>query len=224
MKLFSFLFTSSIGRKVLMAVTGLSLVAFLLVHCGINACIFFNDSGKTFNAAAEFMSHNWLIRTAEVGLFGGLLIHIIQGLSLTLSNQTKRKEKYRASAGDANSKWYSRSMGILGSLLLIFLVMHLKHFWVVSRFTDAIQETKGSTLFDEMKTVFTDPIPVIIYVIGCLSLAYHLLHGFQSAFQSVGINHPVYTPIIKSVGNAFSLIVPLVFAAMPIAMHLGWIK
>jgi len=224
MKLFSFLFTSSIGRKVLMAVTGLSLVAFLLVHCGINACIFFNDSGKTFNAAAEFMAHNWLIRTAEVGLFGGLLIHIIQGLSLSLSNQTKRKEKYRASAGDANSKWYSRSMGILGSLLLIFLVMHLKHFWVVSRFTDAIRETKGSTLFDEMKTVFTDPLPVIIYVIGCLSLAYHLLHGFQSAFQSVGINHPVYTPIIKSVGNAFSLIVPLVFAAMPIAMHLGWIK
>ena len=207
-----------------MAVTGLSLVAFLLVHCGINACIFFNDKGETFNAAAEFMAHNWLIRTAEVGLFGGLLIHIIQGLSLSLSNQTKRKEKYRASAGDANSKWYSRSMGILGSLLLIFLVMHLKHFWVVSRFTDAIQETKGSTLFDEMKTVFTDPIPVIIYVIGCLSLAYHLLHGFQSAFQSVGINHPVYTPIIKSVGNAFSLIVPLVFAAMPIAMHLGWIK
>ena len=93
MKLLSFLFTSSIGRKVLMAVTGLSLVAFLLVHCGINACIFFNDGGETFNAAAEFMAHNWLIRTAEVGLFGGLLIHIIQGLSLTLSNQTKRKEK-----------------------------------------------------------------------------------------------------------------------------------
>lgn len=224
MKLFSFLFTSSIGRKVLMAVTGISLVAFLLVHCGINACIFFNDGGETFNAAAEFMSHNWLIRTAEVGLFGGLLIHIVQGLSLALSNQTKRKEKYAAHAGDANSKWYSRSMGILGSLLLIFLVMHLKHFWVVSRFTDAIQETAGSTLFDEMKSVFADPLPVIIYVIGCISLAYHLLHGFQSAFQSLGINHPVYTPIVKSVGAAFSIIVPLLFATMPIAMHLGWIK
>lgn len=114
--------------------------------------------------------------------------------------------------------------GHLGKFTLIFLVMHLKHFWVVSRFTDAIQETKGSTLFDKMKTVFTDPIPVIIYVIGCLSLAYHLLHGFQSAFQSLGINHPVYTPIIKSVGAAFSIIVPLVFAAMPIAIYLGWIK
>jgi succinate dehydrogenase / fumarate reductase cytochrome b subunit len=115
-------------------------------------------------------------------------------------------------------------MGILGSLLLIFLVMHLRHFWVVSRFTDAIQETEGSTLFDEMIMVFTDPIAVLIYVIGCISLAYHLLHGFQSAFQSMGINHPAYSPIIKSVGTAFSIIVPLVFAAMPIAMHLGWIK
>ncbi len=224
MKLLSFLFTSSIGRKVLMAVTGLSLVAFLLVHAGINACIFFNDGGETFNHAAEFMAHNWLIRSAEIGLFLGLLLHIVQGLSLTASNTQKRNSKYGASAGNANSKWYSRSMGILGSLLLIFLVMHLKHFWVVSRFTDAIQETAGSTLFDEMVVVFADPLPVIVYVIGCISLAYHLLHGFQSAFQSMGINHPAYTPIIKSIGAGFSIIVPLVFAAMPIAMHLGWIK
>jgi succinate dehydrogenase/fumarate reductase cytochrome b subunit len=102
--------------------------------------------------------------------------------------------------------------------------VYFRHFWVVSRFTDAIQETAGSTLFDEMIIVFTDPIAVLIYVIGCISLAYHLLHGFQSAFQSMGINHPAYSPIIKSVGTAFSIIVPLVFAAMPIAMHLGWIK
>lgn len=207
-----------------MAVTGLSLVAFLLVHSGINACIFFNDGGKTFNQAAEFMGHNWLIRTAEVGLFGGLLLHILQGFSLTISNQNKRKTKYSASAGNTNSKWYSRSMGVLGSLLLIFLVIHLKHFWVISRFTNKITEAAGSTLFDEMIVVFADPISVFIYVIGCISLAYHLLHGFQSAFQSMGINHPAYNRIIKSVGTAFSLLVPLLFAAMPIAMHLGWIK
>jgi succinate dehydrogenase / fumarate reductase cytochrome b subunit len=145
-------------------------------------------------------------------------------LNLTASNTQKRNAKYGASAGNANSKWYSRSMGILGSLLLIFLVMHLKHFWVVSRFTNEIQEAAGSTLFDEMVFVFADPIPVFVYVIGCISLAYHLLHGFQSAFQSLGINHPAYSPIIKSIGAGFSIIVPLVFAAMPIAMHLGWIK
>lgn len=224
MKLLSFLFTSSIGRKVLMAVTGLSLVAFLLVHAGINACIFFNDGGVTFNHAAEFMSHNWLIRSAEIGLFLGLLLHILQGLNLTAANRQKRNAKYGANAGNANSKWYSRSMGILGSLLLIFLVMHLKHFWVLSRFTDSIKETAGSTLFDEMLRVFVDPIPVVIYVIGCISLAYHLLHGFQSSWQSLGINHPAYNPIIQTIGIGFSIIVPLAFAAMPIAMHLGWIK
>ena len=223
MKLLSFLFTSSIGRKVLMAVTGLSLVAFLLVHAGINACIFFNDGGETFNHAAEFMAHNWLIRSAEIGLFLGLLIHIVQGLSLTASNNQKRNSKYGASAGNANSKWYSRSMGLLGTLLLLFLVMHLKHFWVVSRFTDVI--TGGQkTLFQEMQEVFASPIPVIVYVVGCISLAYHLLHGVQSSFQSLGWNHPKYTPFVKSFGYWFAIIIPVVFAAMPIAMYMEWIK
>lgn len=224
MKLFSFLFTSSIGRKILMSVTGLSLVAFLLVHCSINACIFFNDHGKTFNEAAAFMGNNWLIRSAEIGLFVGLLLHSIQGLYLWASNDQKRKHKYRASPGNSNSKWYSRSMGILGSLLLLFLVLHLSHFWVVSRFTDQISETGSNTLFDKMCQIFKSPVLVFIYVIGCISLAYHLLHGFQSGFQSLGFNHPLLNPIIKNFGIVFSLLVPLIFASMPIVMYLGWIK
>jgi succinate dehydrogenase / fumarate reductase cytochrome b subunit len=114
-------------------------------------------------------------------------------------------------------------MGLLGTLLLLFLVMHLKHFWVVSRFTDVI--TGGQkTLFQEMQEVFASPIPVIVYVVGCISLAYHLLHGVQSAFQSLGWNHPKYTPFVKSFGCWFAIIIPVVFAAMPIAMHLGLIK
>jgi succinate dehydrogenase / fumarate reductase, cytochrome b subunit len=125
--------------------------------------------------------------------------------------------------GEANSTWYSRSMGLLGSLLLIFLVIHLRHFWVVSRFTDEI--TSGQqTLFGEMQEVFANPFPVALYVLGCISLAYHLLHGFQSAFQTMGWNHPKYTPFIKSLGAGFSILIPLIFAAMPIAMHFGWVK
>jgi succinate dehydrogenase / fumarate reductase, cytochrome b subunit len=215
--------TSSLGRKLIMAVTGLSLIAFLLVHCGINACIFFNDGGHTFNEAAEFMGTNWLIRTAEIGLFAGLLIHIIDGLILWKSNSEKRPVKYAIVKGEANSTWYSRSMGLLGTLLLIFLVVHLKHFWVVSRFTDVI--TGGQkTLFQEMVEVFANPVPVVLYVLGCISLAYHLLHGFQSSFQTMGWNHPKYTPFVKSLGAGFSILIPLLFAAMPIAMHFGWIK
>jgi succinate dehydrogenase / fumarate reductase, cytochrome b subunit len=215
--------SSSLGRKLIMAVTGLSLIAFLLVHCGINACIFLNDGGHTFNEAAEFMAHNLFIRVAEVGLMAGFIIHIVDGLMLWKSNTDKRPVKYAVVKGEANSTWYSRSMGLLGSLLLIFLVIHLRHFWVVSRFTDEI--TGGSTtLFAEMQEVFANPFPVVLYVLGCLSLAYHLLHGFQSAFQTMGWNHPKYTPFIKALGAGFSIIVPLVFAAMPIAMHFGWIQ
>jgi succinate dehydrogenase / fumarate reductase, cytochrome b subunit len=214
--------TSSLGRKLLMAITGLSLIAFLVVHCGINACIFLNDGGETFNEAAEFMAHNWLIRLSEVGLMAGLIIHIVDGLMLWKSNSEKRPVKYAVVKGEANSTWYSRSMGILGSLLLIFLIVHLRHFWVVSRFTDEI--TSGQeTLFNEMKEVFANPLPVILYVVGCISLSYHLLHGFQSAFQTMGWNHPKYTPFVKSFGAGFAIIVPIVFAAMPIAMHFGWI-
>jgi succinate dehydrogenase / fumarate reductase, cytochrome b subunit len=214
--------SSSLGRKLIMGVTGLSLIIFLIVHCGINSLIFLNDGGETFNHAAEFMGTNWLIRTTEVGLMAGFIIHIVDGLMLWNSNRAKRPVKYAIVKGEANSTWYSRSMGLLGSLLLIFLVIHLRHFWIVSRFTDVI--TSGEkTLFQEMAEVFANPVPVVIYVLGCISLAYHLMHGFQSAFQTMGWNHPKYTPFVKSLGKWFSIIVPIVFAAMPISMYFGWI-
>lgn len=232
MGVLSFVFSSSLGRKLVMAVTGISLIAFLLVHCAINATVFFNDGGETFNVAAEFMGHNWLIRTAEIGLFVGLLWHIVQGIWLTFDNQKRRKAKYGASPGNANSKWYSRSMGLLGSIILIFLVMHLKHFWVVSRFAvphelEHMTYASGAhleNLYLEMVEVFANPVAVIVYVLGCIGLAYHLLHGFGSAFQTLGINHKSYTPIIHSVGVAFSIIVPLIFAIIPVVMHLQIIK
>ena len=223
MKLFSFLFTSTIGRKLLMGLTGVFLITFLIVHCAVNACIFFNDGGKTFNMAAEFMGTNWLIRSMEIVLFLGLILHIVQGLYLWKFNADARKKRYSVSAGSANSTWYSRSMGVLGTLLLLFLVVHLKDFWVTSRFTDVI--TSGEkTLFQEMTEVFANPVAVFIYVFGCVSLGYHLLHGFQSAFQTLGINHKSYTPIIQSFGSAFAVVVSLLFAAMPVAMHMGWIN
>jgi succinate dehydrogenase / fumarate reductase, cytochrome b subunit len=223
MKILAFLFNSSIGRKIAMALTGIFLISFLMVHCGVNAMIFFNDGGELFNEAAEFMGTNWIIRTMEFVLFGGLLWHIFQGLWLWQDNQKRRKNKYGKSSGNANSTWYSRSMGLLGTLLLLFLILHLKHFWVVSRLTDEIV-SGNETLYGEMKEVFANGWVVLVYVLGCISLSYHLLHGFQSAFQSLGINHPAWTPVIKSAGNAFSFVVPMLFAAMPVAMYMGWIN
>jgi succinate dehydrogenase / fumarate reductase cytochrome b subunit len=212
---------SSLGKKLLMAITGLFLISFLVIHCGLNATIFLNDGGVTFNEGAEFMGTNPLIRTMEIVLFAGLIYHIFDGLSLWLENKKKRPVAYAVIDGKANSTWYSRSMGLLGTLLLLFLIIHLKHFWYFSRLTDGLE---SKTLYQEMQLVFESPIVVAIYVLGCISLGYHLLHGFQSAFQTLGWNHPKYTPAIKTIGAAYAIIVSIVFAAMPIALHFHLIK
>lgn len=216
-------FTSSIGRKVVVGVTGLFLISFLIVHCGINSLIFLNDGGKLFEEAAHFMGTNILIRTMEIVLFIGLLAHIFQSLLLARQNAKARPVQYTVDGASQNSKWYSRSMPILGILILMFLIVHLRHFWVESRFTDHF--TNGQeTMFEEMKEVFEHLWVVIVYVLAMVALSYHLMHGFQSAFQTMGWNHPKYTPLIKKVGVAFAIIVPFIFALMPIAMHFNLIK
>jgi succinate dehydrogenase / fumarate reductase cytochrome b subunit len=214
---------SSIGQKLLMGITGLFLISFLVVHVTLNSFIFVNDGGHLFNEGAEFFAHNPVIRTMEIVLFLGLILHIVKGFSLWYQNNNARPVKYAVQNGAANSKWYSRSMGLLGTLILMFLIVHLYHFWIVSRFTDRI--TGGeTTLFDEMRVVFTSPLVVILYVLSMFSLGYHLMHGFQSAFQTLGLNHKKYTPAIKAIGVVFSIIVPFVFALMPLAMHFNLIK
>lgn len=214
---------SSLGKKIIMSITGLFLISFLVIHAIINSLIFFNDGGVIFNEGSEFMAHNPIIRIIEIVLFAGLILHIVQSLILTMQNRKARPVKYVVNNGSANSKWYSRSMGLLGTLLLFFLIIHLKDFWVVSRLTDEISSGR-ETMFGEMKEVFENPFAVGIYLLGVISLCYHLLHGFQSAFQSLGINHPKYTPIIKAVGFWFSIIIAVIFASMPVAMYAGWIK
>lgn len=209
-----------------MGLTGLFLVSFLLVHCFLNSFIFFNDGGLTFNAGAHFMATNWLIRAMELVLFVGLILHAVQALVLTLANKKARPVGYAKFNGAANSTWYSRSMGLLGTLLLIFLIIHLAHFWVKSRFTGLPgEDAEGhENLYAVMQITFQELWVVVVYCLSMISLAYHLMHGFQSAFQTLGLNHKKYTPLIKSVGMGFSILIPLIFAAMPVSMYLGIIK
>lgn len=227
MNWFSAFLTSSIGRKFVMGVTGLSLIAFLVVHAGINACIFMNDGGDTFNKAAHFMGSNFFIRAAEFGLFAGILLHAIQGLLLWADQRKRRPVAYEVQAGSATSTWYSRSMGLLGTIILLFLIMHLYHFWVPSRITGLEETTIDGeiihNLYAEMQMVFESFWVVMLYVSAVISLAYHLMHGFQSAFQTMGWNHSKYTPLIKTIGFGYSIVIPLLFAAMPIAMYFKWI-
>jgi succinate dehydrogenase / fumarate reductase cytochrome b subunit len=214
--------SSSIGKKFLMGLTGLFLVSFLVVHVSLNSAIFLNDGGQTFNAGADFMAHNPVIRIIEIGLFAGLILHVFQAFVLTMENKKARPVAYQVVNGSANSSWYSRSMGILGSLLLIFLVVHLGNFWLPTKVA-VFSHTEHNT-FNEMKLVFSQWYFVAVYLIGVAALLYHLLHGFQSAFQTMGLNHKKYTPLIKKVGIWFSVIVCILFAAMPITMFFGIIK
>lgn len=215
-------FTSSIGRKYVMGLTGLFLITFLIVHVSLNALIFVNDGGAMFNEAAHFMSHNIVIRIMEIGLFAGIILHIVQAIVLTNQNNAARPVKYAYTDAAANSKWYSRSMGLLGTLILLFLVMHLYHFWWPTKV--AVFSHEEHNTFENLKVIFAEWYVVVIYVLGVISLGYHLLHGFQSSFQTMGWNHRKWTPVVKTVGLWFSIIVPILFALMPISMLLGWIQ
>lgn len=215
-------FKSSIGKKVIMGLTGLFLVSFLVVHVGINSLIYANDNGETFNAGAHFMAHNPLIRVMEIVLFAGLILHAVQAIILTMENKKARPIAYAMTNGAANSSWYSRSMALLGILLLMFLVVHLGNFWVPTK--QALMANEEHNTFENLKAVFSQWYFVVIYLIGVFALCYHLLHGFQSAFQSLGLNHKKYTPTIKKIGIWFSIIVCLLFASMPVTMFLGIIK
>lgn len=216
-------FTSSIGKKLVMGLTGLFLILFLIVHAVANSCIFLNDGGETYNGVAHFLSHNWIVRFLEIGLFVGFILHIVQGLMLTAQNNSKRPVKYAINPGNATSKWYSRSMGILGSLVLIFLVIHLKDFFIGTKVALYTGDAPHN-LFNEMKEEFSELPTVIIYTLGVVSLCWHLIHGFSSAFQTLGVNSPKYNGIIKSVGIAYSLIICLLFILMPMAFYFQWVS
>ncbi len=222
------LFSSSIGKKIVMALTGIFLIIFLVVHCYVNANVFFPNAQENFNRAAHFMGTNLLIRVTEIGLFAGFILHIIQGYKLELQNRSSRKSRYAVNAGNKTSKWYSRSMALLGTLILLFLIMHLVHFWVPSRFGGLTEVKYGSdpivfhNLYAQMQDTFAPMWVVVVYILGCISLSWHLLHGVQSAAQTLGWTNKKYTSMIKSIGFGFSIIVPLIFALMPIFIHFGW--
>lgn len=234
---FAQMFTSSIGKKLVMGLTGLFLITFLIIHVGINATIFADlfifdaaENGEMFNKAAHFMGSTILIRIMEFGLFAGFILHIIQGYMLSIQNQKSRGVGYAKPMGNSGSKWYSRSMGFLGTLILLFLILHLTHFWIPARFTNVGLEeityngTEMHNSFKLMKVTFSELWIVIIYVLGCFSLFWHLMHGFESAFRTLGVSNKKYLGLLNSIGVVFSVLVGLLFAVMPVAMYLKWVE
>lgn len=219
------LLNSTIGRKIIMGLTGLFLILFLTVHLIGNLQLLIPDQGEAFNKYAQFMGHNELIQIVSIGNFTFIALHIILAIVLTGQNTQARPTRYKYSKPGANSTWSARNMMILGSLLLIFIVVHLVNFYYRSKFglvpTVTYNGIEYQDLYTEVKFAFSQLWLVVLYVIAMIGLAFHLVHGFQSAFQTVGFNHIKYTGFIKTVGIVYSILVPTLFAVLPIYMYIN---
>lgn len=216
-------FTSSLGRKVIMSLTGLFLILFLVVHLIGNLQLLANDNGKAFNLYSDFMGNNTLIQIISKGNFFFILLHTIQGILIALKNRKAKGSKYAVSSSHKVT-WASKNMALLGTLLLAFILMHLGHFYVQFKFGSGlsmIDYGDGNIIdaYSSVAAVLTQPIWLICYLIGLVVLAFHLYHGFNSAFQTLGLRHRKYTPIINFIGKAYSYLIPLGFAIIPIYMY-----
>src|SRR5690606_13865739 len=221
MNWFTSLFSSLNGRKLVMALTGLILIVLLVVHLIGNLQLLKSDGGRAFNLYAEFMTTNPLIMLISYVLYISILVHVVWSAILTARNRAARgKVGYQVVKN--SSHWTSRNMGILGTFIFIFIVIHMRDFWAVMHWgginhvTYDGQEVKD--LYSVVAQAFTRSWYVALYVVSMLLLAFHLWHGFASAFQTLGLHHVKYTGTIKFVGRAFAIIVPAMFALIPILM------
>ena len=247
---FSKTFSSTLGRKLIMCLTGLFLCSFLIIHLTGNFQLFKNDGGLAFNQYAHFMTHFTPIKVVSYLLYSSILVHTIWAIIITQKNKKSRPVAY-AIQPKSGSIWSSRNMGILGTILFVFIVAHMSNFWYeyhwgqtpyveyrtdlntgvttstaitasdyteyVSYVNNGVEITKSKDLYKEVAYSFKNWWLVAFYVLAMAALSFHLIHGFQSAFQTLGWNHSKYKPLINFVGVwIFSVIIPIGFAAMPL--------
>ena len=219
--------TSSIGKKFLMSLSGLFLIAFLLVHLTINSMILFDSSGDLFNQAAHFMSTNPVIMIVEPVLAIGFILHILYALILTIHNLYTRPVNYNKQKLGHSSSWSSRNMFVLGLVILTFLVIHLANFFWKIKFTGHELLTgvtiNGEHMENAYALVTTFFIEwwwiVIVYVIGAIALGLHLYHSIWSAFQTLGWSNTVWRKRLNIIGLAVSIVIAGGFALIPV-----WVK
>ena len=249
-------FNSSLGKKLIMALTGLFLCTFLIVHLGGNLLLFSNDEGFGFNVYANFLTHFPPIEVIAYLLYLSILVHALYALVLTIKNRKARPVGY-AVVNKAPATWSSKNMGLLGSILFLFIVIHMSDFWYNYKYSGKVGYKEYRTDLQTGKTTAVDYIPsspefeksvsvvndteivrvkdlharvessfsnllyVIFYVIAMIAVSFHLVHGFQSAFRTLGWVHKKYTPVVYFVGTwLFGVIIPLGFAAMPVVYYI----
>lgn len=214
------LINSSIGRKLWMSLTGLFLCLFLVIHLAGNLQLIWGTA-EAFNEYSAFMTSFPLIKITSYVLYASILLHAIDGIIIARQNQAARPVQYKHNKPGANSSWASRSMALLGVITLVFLIIHMRSFWYEMHWGDIPMDANNNKdLYTVTVSAFQEWWYTLFYVICMIALAFHLSHGFQSAFQTLGLNHPRYTKIVKAVGSAFAVIVPFAFAIIPVWIFL----
>lgn len=222
MSFFTRFLSSSIGRKVVMSLTGLFLISFLVVHLIGNLQLIKGDEGAAFNQYAYFMTTNPLIKFISIGLYVMILLHAFLGLFLWWKNRSAKGATNKGKGSPSEVSWASKNMALLGTLILFFIFVHMGDFWYQMKFGDiGMSKYDGfdmeiANLYDKVAATFDNPLMVGVYVFSMLILALHLWHGFASAFQTLGLNHSKYNKLISTVGKIISIVIPAAFAFIPL--------
>lgn len=213
--------TSSIARKVAMALSGLFLVIFLAQHFIINLTSVIDPD--TFNSLSHFMGHNFVVQfIAQPILIIGVIFHFVMGIILEIRNRNARQISYKSYKGNKNSTWASRNMIISGAVILAFLGLHFYDFWfpeIVHKYVEshAIDETR---YYSELLQKFESPVRTALYSLSFVLLALHLWHGFSSSFQSMGWNNK-YSKGLRAFTQFYAIFIPLGFIFIALYLHLN---
>ncbi|MDR2627875.1 MAG: succinate dehydrogenase cytochrome b subunit [Dysgonamonadaceae bacterium] len=209
------LFNSSIGRKLVMSISGIFLVLFLLFHCCMNLTLLF--SAEAYDTICTLLGANWYAIAGTLLLAAGFFVHIIYALVLTLQNRKARGADKYASSNKTQTEWAAKNMFVLGLVIVGFLILHMYHFWYKMQLAEllhwegAVEE--GSALVIEL---FSRPVYALIYILWLAALWFHLTHGVWSAFQSIGWNNKTWYPRTKYISNIVATLIMLGFAAVPV--------
>lgn len=212
---------STLSRKIVMAVTGLFLCFFLLIHFLGNTQLFLEpqQAQQSFNAYSHFLSNNFLIKGVSYVLYLSIIGHAVYALVITSKNN-KAQTRYTLDRRARASKWFSRNMGVLGTLVLIFLVVHFQNFWYQYKFGSIGLDPYGNKdLYGVVVAGFQNIWLVILYVLAMVALAYHLIHGIQSGVRTLGLFHPKFVRWLNVFAVVYSVIICVGFALMPIYIY-----
>ncbi|PKP49447.1 MAG: succinate dehydrogenase [Bacteroidetes bacterium HGW-Bacteroidetes-11] len=215
---------SSITKKVIMALAGLFLISFLVVHLGINLLILKDDGRESFNIAAHFMVTNPLIQSMQWVLFGGFILHILLGIVLQIQNWLARPQRYKVE-GYSHTSFFSKYMIHTGAIIFAFLIIHLINFFFKAKFGEIPHIMINGESYEDMGILVIEKFKelpyVLMYVVWLLFLGFHLDHAFHSALQSLGLNHSKYTPVAFGLSRALAILIAGGFILIPVLIYIS---